>query len=307
MSSSNLNTLLLSNFSGQENVITIPKLYISLLKCHKQALLLNQIIFWSNKSTKATDGWFFKSYKDWSDETLIPESTVIKLIKKMVACGVCETKTKKVYNVNTLFIRPMMDSIIIMLESMINNESKNPPRKPKWSFKENQNGLLEKTKMDDSYKEQINTTDNYLHKDKESTKEKIKNDYEKDNLSVYDATPEPSKQLATPSPKKKKPIDLIVEDNRFNLPEQSILDYIATRKEKKAVVNKTVIKGLYRELDKCVAAGHNPVECFDTMVECGWKYLKIEWIENYKQGNSHNNKATVIDTKNTDWIEGAFK
>jgi len=43
------------------------------------------------------------------------------------------------------------------------------------------------------------------------------------------------------------------------------------------------------------------------MVECGWKYLKIEWIENYKQGNSHNNKATVIDTKNTDWIEGAFK
>ena len=53
--------------SGQDNVITVPKIYIEYTGDLTTAVLLNQIVFYSDKS-KRKDGFFYKTYKEWEEE-----------------------------------------------------------------------------------------------------------------------------------------------------------------------------------------------------------------------------------------------
>ena len=55
---------LIINFSGKDNVIPIPVIYIKLLGDYHVAAFLNQVVYWSDK-TKRTDGYFYKTHKEW--------------------------------------------------------------------------------------------------------------------------------------------------------------------------------------------------------------------------------------------------
>lgn len=60
-------TNLIRQFSGQANVLTIPRAYIHLLNgAIKSALFLSQCVYWSDKGH---DGWFYKSAEEWEAET----------------------------------------------------------------------------------------------------------------------------------------------------------------------------------------------------------------------------------------------
>ena len=58
---------LIAQFSGQANILTIPRLFIDWTGDHLTALLLSQIIYWSSR-TNDPDGWFYKSAKEWEEE-----------------------------------------------------------------------------------------------------------------------------------------------------------------------------------------------------------------------------------------------
>ena len=59
---------LIKAISGQANVLTIPRVYLNLLKNkHRGALLLSQCVYWSDKS-KIPDGWFYKTDAEWKEE-----------------------------------------------------------------------------------------------------------------------------------------------------------------------------------------------------------------------------------------------
>ncbi len=59
---------LIKAISGQANVLTIPRVYLSLLNNkHRAALLLSQCVYWSDKS-KSPDGWFYKTDAEWKEE-----------------------------------------------------------------------------------------------------------------------------------------------------------------------------------------------------------------------------------------------
>lgn len=68
---------ILSSFTGHENVIAVPKVLVDLTGDWGLAAMLNQLIYWSDKSQRA-DGYVYRSAKDWEDELAVSEYTVRK-------------------------------------------------------------------------------------------------------------------------------------------------------------------------------------------------------------------------------------
>lgn len=88
---------LISRLVGQANVLTIPRIFIDLTGSHEAALLLSQILYWSER-TRDPDGWFYKTAADWEAELALSEYQVRKARKVLEPLGL-ETKLRAVNNV----------------------------------------------------------------------------------------------------------------------------------------------------------------------------------------------------------------
>jgi hypothetical protein len=103
--------------AGQGNIIAVNRFYVDLTGSLEAALLLAQIIFWSDR-TKDKAGWFAKSYKEWHEEIALSEYQVRNAAKTLIEFGV-ETKLKKFNGSPTLHYRlksdVLSDSILKIL------------------------------------------------------------------------------------------------------------------------------------------------------------------------------------------------
>ncbi|OOR18132.1 conserved phage C-terminal domain-containing protein [Bacillus mycoides] len=114
---SNYNTIrtIISQMSGQENIVVVPKLFVKLTGDLTTAILLNQIVFYSDKS-KRKDGFFYKTYKEWEEEICLTERQVRYSTKKLVASGYVETALKKANGAPTVHYKldynKLVDSIL---------------------------------------------------------------------------------------------------------------------------------------------------------------------------------------------------
>jgi len=71
---------LLGESYGDKTLVLCPTVFVRLLGSdHKAAILLSQILYWSDK-TKDPDGWFYKSYADWQLETGLSEAQVRRIV-----------------------------------------------------------------------------------------------------------------------------------------------------------------------------------------------------------------------------------
>lgn len=122
----NLNKEIIALFSGQASIVSTPKLYIELTGSHSLALVLNQCVYWSNKS-ECENGWFHKEYEEWFEEIHIPERTLRRRFDRLENSGWITTKVKKVRGVNTKHIQPHMDKIIESISIMLNMDCPNRP------------------------------------------------------------------------------------------------------------------------------------------------------------------------------------
>jgi hypothetical protein len=84
---------LIKQFTGQAQVLTIPRPYIKLTGDHECALMLNQIVYWSER-TEDPEGWFYKTHDDWAKELELTPAQVRRITKKLEEVGV-ESKLKK--------------------------------------------------------------------------------------------------------------------------------------------------------------------------------------------------------------------
>lgn len=107
----NINKQIISLFSGQSSVITTPRLYIDIVKSHTLATVLNQCVFWSNKSSDKY-GYFYKSYADWNEEICIKERTLRNKFYRLEEMGLISTKVKMVYGKPLKHIHANIDKII---------------------------------------------------------------------------------------------------------------------------------------------------------------------------------------------------
>jgi uncharacterized phage protein (TIGR02220 family) len=143
---------LLKRMSGQDNTITIPKIYVEFTGDLTAALVLNQIVFWSDKS-KRTDGFFYKSYKEWQEETTLTERQVRYAVDKLKKQEIVETKLKKANGAPTLHYKLNFDTL---LESIL-TLCQNPPLQDVSIHSDNLSETL--TDDYDSRLQQKNTTD----------------------------------------------------------------------------------------------------------------------------------------------------
>lgn len=116
-----LMTMVIKSFSGQSNLLTVPRLYIDLAGGDiYAALFLSQCIYWSDY-TKT--GWFYKTQEDWAGE--LGDSFTYYQIKKCSSYWerfkVLETDLKKAHGAPTVHYRVDIDNLIRLIEWGIDN------------------------------------------------------------------------------------------------------------------------------------------------------------------------------------------
>lgn len=84
---------LIKQFTGQDQMLSIPRPFIKLTGDHECALMLNQILYWSSR-TDDPDGWFYKTHEDWAEELELTPSQIRRITKALAKVGV-ESKLKK--------------------------------------------------------------------------------------------------------------------------------------------------------------------------------------------------------------------
>lgn len=101
----------LAQLSGHDRIVTIPKLYIEITGDLAESILLNQIVFYSDKS-KREDGYFYKKYEDWADEVCLTERQVRHAAKKLISKGLIETKVLKANGNPTVHYKLCFDKLV---------------------------------------------------------------------------------------------------------------------------------------------------------------------------------------------------
>ena len=98
---------LIKAVSGQANILTIPRLYLALVKSHRAALLLSQCVYWSDR-TKDPEGWFYKTYTEWKKELFLNQHAIETALKNLPWI---ETKVDRVNRTNKVHYRVRMEEL----------------------------------------------------------------------------------------------------------------------------------------------------------------------------------------------------
>ena len=120
---------IITQFSGQNNVIPIPVVYIKITEDYPSAALLNQMIYWSDRTSR-TDGYFYKSYNEWYEELHLTEYQVRRATKKLKSFGFVDTALKKANGAPTLHYKVDTKEV------------------SEWILKKLKNGNLRNSRMD---------------------------------------------------------------------------------------------------------------------------------------------------------------
>lgn len=72
---------------GQANVITFPRILLNLTGDHVAAIFLNQILYWSERTTDQDD-WFYKTDAEWADELGMTYFQVCRCVEQLQNIGV---------------------------------------------------------------------------------------------------------------------------------------------------------------------------------------------------------------------------
>lgn len=120
---------IITQFSGQNNIIPIPTIYIRITEDYPSAALLNQMIYWSDRTSRK-DGYFYKSYNGWYEELHLTEYQVRRATKKLKSFGFVDTALKKANGAPTLHYKVDTKEV------------------SEWILKKLRNGNLRNSRMD---------------------------------------------------------------------------------------------------------------------------------------------------------------
>lgn len=88
---------MIKTMGDQGNVLSIPRPLLDFTGSLDCALLLSQIIYWSDRG-QDPQGWFYKSYADWTAELGLSEFQLRKCVKQLVGLGFLETSVRRARN-----------------------------------------------------------------------------------------------------------------------------------------------------------------------------------------------------------------
>jgi uncharacterized phage protein (TIGR02220 family) len=111
---------MIKQVTGQEQTIGIPRPFIKMTGDHITALVLNQIIFFTD-SFDGEDGWFFRSREQWEKDICVSPYQLKRAVDALARFGV-ERKIKKVNGAPTLHFRIDFAVFIPLLTAHLDNQ-----------------------------------------------------------------------------------------------------------------------------------------------------------------------------------------
>ncbi|WP_079476418.1 DnaD domain-containing protein [Marinococcus halophilus] len=121
---------IMKKMSGQDSIITVPRIFIEYLEGDlNTALVLNQLVFYADK-TKRTDGFFYKSYGEWEAETGLTRRKIKGSIDKLVNKELVTTKLKKANGAPTLHYALDYDKMLASITAKCANPSEQSVTNP---------------------------------------------------------------------------------------------------------------------------------------------------------------------------------
>lgn len=108
---------LIRHISGQANVLAIPRVFIAMTGDIKSALLLSQIVYWSDKGR---DGWFYKSAGEWKSEIGLTRREVTRCLGELAPW--VKTKLARANAAPTLHYRVNMERLTADMVSLLERE-----------------------------------------------------------------------------------------------------------------------------------------------------------------------------------------
>lgn len=109
---------LIRSFSGQANVLTIPRAFISFTGDLECALVLSQLLYWHSR---CGDGWTYKTFAEWEAELGLSEYKVNKARKKLEAMGLLTTKVAKAAGAPTVHYHLNESALVTSLSEFLRN------------------------------------------------------------------------------------------------------------------------------------------------------------------------------------------
>lgn len=85
---------IIKSLTGKDNKLVIPRVFIDLCGDIPTALLLSQLIYWSERGDKK-DKWVYKTYNELSEETSLKRTTLYKASKALKDKGLIATEVHK--------------------------------------------------------------------------------------------------------------------------------------------------------------------------------------------------------------------
>lgn len=109
---------LIKEISGQQSMLVLPRLLIDITLDIRSALLLSQLIYWSDR-TADRNGWIYKSHKDWQTELGLNRYFLDKARDRLIQLGLIEVKIKKANGSPTMHFRVKADALGKTLNSLL--------------------------------------------------------------------------------------------------------------------------------------------------------------------------------------------
>lgn len=109
---------LIKEISGQQSMLVLPRLLIDITLDIRSALLLSQLIYWSDRTTDG-NGWIYKSHKDWQTELGLNRYFLDKARDRLIQLGLIEVKIKKANGSPTMHFRVKGDVLGKTLNSLL--------------------------------------------------------------------------------------------------------------------------------------------------------------------------------------------
>lgn len=244
--------------------IAFHRSFVSLGAGVTGALMLSQAVYWSHRTQKG-DGWFYKTQAEWEEETGLSRYEQEGARKKLRKLGVMQeikrgVPCKTFYKVDFQQLSMLLFQDVEIPHTGMRESSELDGGNPSGSVGENQQSITETTqRLPETTSENTkgSPADASVSHEKKSVKSKgVKSTgkYSLDGMDMSSWPEQPSTQVLT--------------------------DWLAVRKEKKAIITQTAITRMGNQLTKAAQAGFTVDQCLGKAIERGWRGFEAAWMMN---------------------------
>jgi hypothetical protein len=97
-------------FTGQQNILTIPRVIIEFTGDILTALFLNQLIYWHDR--KEPGEWIYKTDAEWKNELAISRDQLVRVRDKLINIGILQITQRRVNGLKKTHYRLLWNNFV---------------------------------------------------------------------------------------------------------------------------------------------------------------------------------------------------